>query len=115
MKGLKFVVLGLMLALAIAPGRLVAQSLDEWVQQGNAALEAKNYPEAEKVWRRVIQLDPKSAVAFSNLCEALYRQDKLDEAMGLCRKAIALDPKLPDAYKNLGNVLFYQKKLTFVF
>lgn len=83
MKGLRVVVWGLMLASMIAPGRLVAQSLEEWVQQGNAALEAKNYPEAERVWRRVVQLDPKNAVAFSNLCEALLQENKLDEAIAI--------------------------------
>ncbi|MEB3189654.1 MAG: tetratricopeptide repeat protein [Snowella sp.] len=103
-------VLGLLVALVMMPTRLMAQSLDELTQQGNTALEAKKYPEAETIWRQVIQLDPKKAVAFSNLCDALYRQNRLDEAMEFCRQAVALDPQLPDAHKNLGNVLLAQKK-----
>ncbi|MCA2660349.1 MAG: tetratricopeptide repeat protein [Microcystis sp. M049S2] len=86
--------------------------LEQLWQQGETAQAQKKYPEAERIWRQIIQLDPNSAVAFSNLCAALFRQNKLDEALIFCQKALALDPKLPETYNNLGNVLRVQKKLT---
>ncbi len=101
----------LTLALMIMPPTTVAQTLEQLWQQGETAQAQKKYPEAERIWRQIIQLDPNSAVAFSNLCAALFRQNKLDEALIFCQKALALDPKLPETYNNLGNVLYDQKKL----
>jgi tetratricopeptide (TPR) repeat protein len=102
----------LTLALMIMPPTTVAQTLEQLWQQGETAQAQKKYQEAERIWRQIIQLDPNSAVAFSNLCAALFRQNKLDEALIFCQKALALDPKLPETYNNLGNVLYNQKKLT---
>ena len=102
----------LTLALMIMPPTTVAQTLEQLWQQGETAQAQKKYPEAERIWRQIIQLDPNSAVAFSNLCAALFRQNKLDEALIFCQKALALDPKLPQTYKNIGDVLYFQKKLT---
>jgi tetratricopeptide (TPR) repeat protein len=102
----------LTLALMIMPPTTVAQTLEQLWQQGETAQAQKKYPEAERIWRQIIQLDPNSAVAFSNLCAALFRQNKLDKAPIFCQKALALDPKLPETYNNLGNVLYNQKKLT---
>ena len=102
----------LTLALMIMPPTTVAQTLEQLWQQGETAQAQKKYLEAERIWRQIIQLDPNSAVAFSNLCAALFRQNKLDEAPIFCQKALALDPKLPETYNNLGNVLYNQKKLT---
>ena len=102
----------LTLALMIMPPTTVAQTLEQLWQQGETAQSQKKYPEAERIWRQIIQLDPNSAVAFSNLCAALFRQNKLDEALIFCQKALALDPKLPETYNNLGIVLRAQKKLT---
>ncbi|TRU06945.1 MAG: tetratricopeptide repeat protein [Microcystis sp. Msp_OC_L_20101000_S702] len=96
----------------IMPPTTVAQTLEQLWQQGETAQAQKKYPEAERIWRQIIQLDPNSAVAFSNLCAALFRQNKLDEALIFCQKALALDPKLPETYYNLGLVLYDQKKLT---
>ena len=102
----------LTLALMIMPPTTVAQTLEQLWQQGETAQAQKKYPEAERIWRQIIQLDPNSAVAFSNLCAALFLQNKLDEALIFCQKALALDPKLPGTYNNLGIVLYNQKKLT---
>ncbi|GCE59560.1 serine protease [Microcystis aeruginosa] len=102
----------LTLALMIMPPTTVAQTLEQLWQQGETAQAQKKYPEAERIWRQIIQLYPNSAVAFSNLCAALFRQNKLDEALIFCQKSLALDPKLPETYKNIGNVLYFQKKLT---
>jgi superkiller protein 3 len=50
----------LTLALSIMPPTTVAQTLEQLWQQGNAAQAEKKYPEAERIWRQIIQLDPSS-------------------------------------------------------
>ncbi|MCZ8357987.1 MAG: tetratricopeptide repeat protein [Microcystis sp. LE19-388.1G] len=102
----------LTLALMIMPPTTVAQTLEQLWQQGETAQAQKKYPEAERIWRQIIQLDPNSAVAFSNLCAALFRQNKIGEGLIFCQKAFDLAPKLPETYNYLGNVLSDQKKLT---
>jgi tetratricopeptide (TPR) repeat protein len=55
--------------------------------------------------RKAIDLDPKYALAHSNLAAALREKDDVEGAIACCRRAIALDPKLALAHYNLGNAL----------
>jgi superkiller protein 3 len=102
----------LTLALMIMPPTTVAQTLEQLWQQGETAQSEKKYPEAERIWRQIIQLDPNSAGAYNNLGIVLANQKKLTEAEEMYRRALALDDKYVYAYNNLGNVLRDQKKLT---
>ena len=70
--------------LATIPQVAVAQSLDNLSQQGNAAQQAGKYSQAKSIWRRLIQLNPKSATAYKNLGNALSDQKKL----GRCDRRI---------------------------
>lgn len=99
------------LFLTTTPRLVFAQSIDQLFQQGNAAQDARNYSQAEAIWRRVIQLAPKDPIAYRNLGVALREQGKLDEAIAVLRKAIQLDLNDADAYNNLGGVLWQQGKL----
>ena len=94
----------LTLALMIMPPTTVAQTLEQLWQQGETAQAQKKYPEAERIWRQIIQLDPNSAVAFSNLCAALFGQNKIGEGLIFCQKAFDLAPKLPETSYNLRAV-----------
>jgi superkiller protein 3 len=67
--------------------------------------------EAIAAYRKAIELDPRFALAHSNLGNALLDQKKPDEAIAAYRKAIELDPNLTLAHNNLGNALRDQKKL----
>jgi superkiller protein 3 len=93
------------------PQIAVDQSVQQLYQQGNAAQKAGNFSEAERIFRRVIELNPNDAVAYNNLGNALYLQKKLDETIAALRKAIELDPNYAPAYNGLGHALRNQGKL----
>jgi tetratricopeptide (TPR) repeat protein len=56
----------------------------------------QRYAEAEALFRRVLQLNPKSIVASRNLAGALLAQDKPEEAIRQYNLAIALSPQDSD-------------------
>jgi tetratricopeptide (TPR) repeat protein len=67
----------------------------------------QRYAEAEALFRRVLQLNPKSIVASRNLAGALLAQDKADDAIRQYNQAIQLSPqdsdlKIEVAKLNLG-------------
>jgi superkiller protein 3 len=94
------------------PKLAVAQTIEELFQQGNAAQEAKNYSQAEAIYRRIIQLEPNNAKAYYKLCYVLDEQNnKLDDAVAACRKSIALNSNNAETYYLLGYVLQRQGKL----
>src|SRR5713101_9775120 len=56
----------------------------------------QRYTEAEALFRRVLQLNPKSIVASRNLAGALLAQDKPDDAIQQYNQAIQLSPQDSD-------------------
>ncbi|MEH2250613.1 tetratricopeptide repeat protein [Nostoc sp.] len=111
MRNPKLVALLLSLSLAMTPQVAVAQtSIEQLFQQAKAAQNASNYSEAEAIWRRVLQLDPKNASAYVGLGNVLGSQGKYDEALAAFQKAIQLDPKYARAYGGLGSALGSQGK-----
>ena len=112
MKNPKLIALFLSLFLAITPQLASAQTpVRELFQQGSAAQDAGKYSQAEAIWRRVLQIEPKNAYAYYNLGIALRNQGKLEQAIAAYKKAIQLNPNYANAYINLGVALYYQKKL----
>ncbi len=108
----KLIAFFLSLSLATTPQLAFAQtSVEQLFQQGNAAQNAGKYSQAEAIWRRVLQIDPKDADAYYNLGVALYYQKKLEQAIAAYNKAIQLNPKLAEVYNGLGIVLGKQGKL----
>ncbi len=53
----------------------------------------QRYAEAEALFRRVLQLNPKSTTATRNLADALLAQDNPDEALKQYKQAIDLNPQ----------------------
>ena len=53
----------------------------------------QRYAEAESLFRRVVELDPKSPTAHVNLAGALVAEDKFDEAIGEYKQAQVLAPQ----------------------
>ena len=80
------------LALLLIPNVAVAETLEQLVQQGNAALEAKKYAEAEGIWRKVIQSDPNNASGYYKLCDLLDDLNRIVEAETACRKSVQINP-----------------------
>ncbi len=109
---LRLLALVLTLSMAGMPQLAVAQTIEELFQQGNGDQEAKNYSQAEAIYRRIIQLEPNNAKAYYKLCYVLDDQNnKLDDAVAACRKSIALNSNNAETYYLLGYVLKRQGKL----
>jgi protein O-GlcNAc transferase len=66
---------------------------------------------AKRLYREVLNLDPRSAAAFGNLAIIAAQQGDLAEAERLIRQEIRLQPDYPASYNNLGSVLQQQTRL----
>ena len=110
-KVLKVWPLLLTVALSAAPLTALAQSVEQLVEQANAAQADKRFSEAEAIWRQVIQRDPKNAEAQRKLCDVLDDQNKISEAVVACRQAVELNPTKAQNHFLLGYVLKKQNKL----
>ena len=58
-------------------------------------------------WRTVIELTPDNARGHLNLGNALYRLDRLDEAVAMYRRSLAINP-FYRTYTTLGTALYHQ-------
>ena len=105
--------------LLCAAGSLSAQMFPErkHIRSGNKAYEALDYAAAEQEYRQA-QIDtPTSPEAAFNLADALYKQERYEEAENTL-KALSEKPELLTAeqaakvYHNLGNAQFQQQKLS---
>ena len=78
----------------------------EWFERGYVFQQDKNFAEAERAYRKAIELNPSFATAYSNLGLLLHEKlNRTEEAEAAVRKAIELDPSLTKAYYNLGLLL----------
>ncbi|MFN3864303.1 MAG: tetratricopeptide repeat protein [Erythrobacter sp.] len=72
-----------------------------WAELGFAAFQQGEFDEAARAYRRAVAIDPKAAVLWSALGEALVMGSKRDplpaEALAAFEKAVALDPQDPRA------------------
>ncbi|HXZ80717.1 MAG TPA: tetratricopeptide repeat protein [Terriglobales bacterium] len=64
----------------------------------------QRYAEAESLFKRVLELDPKSLLAYRYLGSALLAQDKLDEAVEQYKQAEKLAPQDPDLRVELARL-----------
>jgi len=62
-------------------------------------------PEAERLYKKAIELDPQLAIAYTNLGNILFRRGDIPGAEKLYRRAIDKDDKQPEAHYNLGYVM----------
>ena len=63
--------------------------------------------EAEKFYRKAIEIEPNFFKPYSNLSLALKDQGKLEEAIEVANKALKLQPSSAEVYNNLG-ILFQE-------
>jgi len=103
--------LGLALSLLLVPQVGVGQTVDELFDQVLTELRQGRYEEAERTWRRLLQIEPNNAGAYVGLGLALERQGKLDEAVAAYERAIDLNPDYAGAYVGIGLALSDQGKL----
>ena len=83
------------------------------VREGNRQYNAEKAEDAERSYRRALDVDEKSNLATFNLGDALYRQKKYEEAGKEFEKAASATTDKMDkarAYHNLGNSYLQQQK-----
>lgn len=61
--------------------------------------------EAERLYRKAIELDPWLAIAYTNLGNICFRRGQDEQAEKLYRKALLIDRIQPEAQYNLGYVM----------
>ncbi|MBZ5543903.1 MAG: tetratricopeptide repeat protein [Acidobacteriia bacterium] len=99
--GSKRIVLAVLLGLAAAWGaparcqvaRQQTQSLEEIFHQAQAASSKKDYAQAEKLYRQILDADPTILAARVNLGLAYYWQRKNHEALGEFQRALQASPR----------------------
>lgn len=91
-----------------------SQTVRSHVQQGNSVYDKGKYNDAEVSYKKALEKNPKSHEAQFDLGDALYKQQRFEEAMREYNNAAtaskAADGKAA-SYYNLGNSLFRSNKL----
>jgi len=63
------------------------------------------FDEAERLYKKAIELDPGLAIAYTNLGNIRFRRGDEQGAEQLYRKALEIDDRQPEAHYNLGYVM----------
>lgn len=79
---------------------------------GNVYLAYEKIDEAEKAFRKAIELKPTFVEAMNDLASLLVRRGVKEEAETLLRQAIEADPGYPYAHVNLGQLLMSKGSFT---
>lgn len=89
----------------LRPPNALDMAYNLYVRASRLDEDPATYDEAEAMYRRAILLDPKLAIAHTNLGNILFRRGRDAEAEALYREAVALDDRQPEAHYNLGYVM----------
>jgi tetratricopeptide (TPR) repeat protein len=81
-------------------------ALAQALRDANDALERSDYPEAEQLYRNVVDMDPNSGPAQQGLAVALYSQGKREQAFGPASRAVSIDATLPEAQYTMAQIYF---------
>jgi Flp pilus assembly protein TadD len=71
---------------------------------GNVSAERGDHVTAERVFRRVLEIDPNDLTALSNLGTLLAKGGKLKESLVMLEKAFERNQDIPSLAKNLARV-----------
>lgn len=91
-----------------------AQKENKTIRKGNRSYDASKYEEAEINYRKSLDANYQSFPANNNLGNALYRQEKFEEAAKQFLQSSVVDNNKinqADSYYNYGNSLFQEGKL----
>jgi CheY-like chemotaxis protein/TolA-binding protein len=80
----------------------------ELIRRGNLLIKRERFAAAQKLFRRAVELDPRSAAARYGLGRALYDGGQEEASLKYFQKAIALKADFSDAYVRLGSI--YQNR-----
>jgi len=104
----------LLLMLLATPAVTRSQTVRSHVQDGNKVYDKGKYSDAEVSYKRALEKDPKSHAAQFDLGDALYKQQRYDEAMREYNMSATTSKAARNkaaSYYNLGNSLFKDNKL----
>lgn len=92
-----------------------AQTLHHYLREGNDAYKKQHFKQADSLYRKGLKVDSTSIKAKFNLGDALYKQNKMEEASDYFKK-LAENPSSDEQLKaesfhNLGNCYLKQNKL----
>ena len=77
-------------------------------ESGERALRAGNLEQAERAFRRVLEIDPKDAGAYSNLGVIYMRRKQWPQALTMFKKADRVAPDVPGIQLNIGLAYYRQ-------
>ncbi len=80
-------------------------SLDRLFDAAAIAEERRLWREAEAVYRHILRISPRRAIAWFNLANVLHAMGRPGEGQTCLRRAVALDPGLVEAWYNLAHSL----------
>src|SRR5260370_398700 len=69
------------------------KSQKDWLKEGHAFRDRKQYQKAIEAYEEAIRLDPKDALAYHNKGNALNNLGRYEKALEAYEEAIKLDPK----------------------
>jgi len=95
---------------AVMLATLLFLPAEDYVAEGMKALDANQPAQAELLFRKAVEADPKDYAAHFNLAFALIQQQKDTEAITELRKTLELKPGLYEADLNLGTLLLRNKQ-----
>jgi tetratricopeptide (TPR) repeat protein len=88
----------------VVVGVLVALGVLTWRYQSV-------WHDSERLWTRVVELDPRSYTGLNNLGVVRERQGRIPEAADLFKRSAAVWPEYPPLQNNLGNIAAFQGRL----
>jgi tetratricopeptide (TPR) repeat protein len=78
-------------------------SLEALFEEATLAEEERRWVDAERLYRRVLAIAPRDAVAAFNLANVLVAQGEAEEATAYLSRAVAFDPGFAEAWYNLAH------------
>jgi tetratricopeptide (TPR) repeat protein len=79
-------------------------NVKQLLAQGNKCMAQGAYTEAIDIFERLLEIDPRHAIALNNLGAALSKLSQYQQAEKYFRAAVKERPDFADAYSNLGMV-----------
>jgi Flp pilus assembly protein TadD len=95
---------------AVMLAALLFLPAEDYLAEGMKALDANQPAQAEPLFRKAVEANPKDYAAHFNLAFALIQQHKDTEAIAELRKTLELKPGLYEADLNLGTLLLRNKQ-----
>lgn len=111
MKWVKLISIYLLVLIAV---NALAQKERKYIRKGNKEYEKENFQNSEVEYRKAIDKDKNSYHASFNIGDALYKQEKYEEAANHFNELTGKQVNKEDAakiYHNIGNSLIKNQKL----